>query len=119
MSFSFFQSYSCHEFTPIPLSIGYQRISIATAVMAPLTTAQIQACAIAERVASSVSITGTLMMFVAFFCFPRYRTLLSNRLLICASFANLMCDAAALMGGSGLAHLNSSLCQAQAFLLEW
>lgn len=80
---------------------------------------QIQMCAIAERVASSISIVGTLMMFTAYLFFPGFRTLLSNKLLTCASFANLACNAAALMGGSGLAHLNKPLCQAQAFLLEW
>ncbi|KAG0650439.1 Cyclic AMP receptor 2 [Hyphodiscus hymeniophilus] len=87
--------------------------------MAVLSPSQIWACAIAERVSSSISLVSTLTMFVCYFSIKRFRSLLSNRLLIIASIANLACNAATLIGGSGLADVNSSVCQAQAFLLEW
>jgi hypothetical protein len=87
--------------------------------MAPLSASQVAACVIVERVSSSISIIGILMMFIGYFTIKRFRTLLSNRLLIYASVANLACNAAYLIGGASLAHVNSSLCQAQAFLLEW
>jgi len=88
-------------------------------IMAPLTGDQIWICAIAERISSSISVTATLLMFICYFSLKRFRSLLSNRLLIFASVANLACNAATLMGGSGLLDVNSSVCQTQAFLLEW
>jgi hypothetical protein len=44
---------------------------------------------------------------------------LSNPLIVWASFANLGSTAASLMGSAGLNELQGSVCQSQAFLLEW
>ena len=86
--------------------------------MAPLSAGQIRGCVLAERISASISVTAILIMMAAFYTFPRLHSL-SNQLLIYATFANLGANTAALIGGSGLSQLNSPLCQAQAFLLEW
>ncbi|KAI0593261.1 hypothetical protein F4775DRAFT_520874 [Biscogniauxia sp. FL1348] len=71
-----------------------------------------------ERFGAALSVTGVLLIFVAFAVFKRLRTV-PNTFIVFASFANLGASIACLIGYSGvLAGSTSHVCQAQAFMFE-
>ena len=71
-----------------------------------------------ERFGAALSITGVLLIFIAFALFKRLRTV-PNTFIVFASFANLGASIACLIGYSGvLAGSTSHICQAQAFMFE-
>ncbi|KAI5927584.1 hypothetical protein F4810DRAFT_721166 [Camillea tinctor] len=71
-----------------------------------------------ERFGAALSITGVLLIFIAFAFIKRLRTV-PNTFIVFASFANLGASIACLIGYSGvLAGSTSHICQAQAFMFE-
>ncbi|KAI1390344.1 uncharacterized protein F4822DRAFT_428681 [Hypoxylon trugodes] len=82
------------------------------------TKQHIETIVIFERLGAALSVTGVLLIFVAYAVFKRLRTV-PNTFIVFASFANLGASIACLIGYSGvLAGSNSHLCQAQAFMFE-
>ncbi|KAI1477713.1 hypothetical protein F4774DRAFT_427128 [Daldinia eschscholtzii] len=83
-----------------------------------LTRSHIDTIVIFERLGAALSVTGVLLIFVAYAIFKRLRTV-PNTFILFASFANLGASIACLIGYSGvLAGSTSHLCQAQAFMFE-
>ncbi|KAK8027266.1 g-protein coupled receptor [Apiospora marii] len=83
-----------------------------------LTREQVNTIVIFERVGASLSVTGVLLILVAFAAFKRLRTV-PNTFIIFASFANLGASVACLIGYAGIeAGPDSALCQTQAFMFE-
>ncbi|KAI0842785.1 hypothetical protein F5Y06DRAFT_304483 [Hypoxylon sp. FL0890] len=83
-----------------------------------LTRSHIDTIVIFERLGAALSVTGILLIFLAYAAFKRLRTV-PNTFIVFASFANLGASIACLIGYSGvLAGSNSHLCQAQAFMFE-
>ncbi|KAK8138524.1 g-protein coupled receptor [Apiospora sp. TS-2023a] len=83
-----------------------------------LTLDQVNTIVVFERVGASLSITGVLLILIAFAAFKRLRTV-PNTFIIFASFANLGASVACLIGYSGIeAGPDSALCQTQAFMFE-
>ncbi|KIH91961.1 g-protein coupled receptor [Sporothrix brasiliensis 5110] len=71
-----------------------------------------------ERAGASLSMIGVLLIVVTFALFKRLRTV-PNTFILFASIANIGASTASLIGLSGIAQGgNSTLCRAQAFLLE-
>jgi hypothetical protein len=71
-----------------------------------------------ERTGAALSLLGVLLIIIAFCSFKRLRTV-PNTFILCASIANVGASIACLIGYAGIqAGDTSSLCQAQAFLLE-
>lgn len=84
----------------------------------PLTPDQINIIVAFERAGASLSITGVLLIFIAFIAFKRLRTV-PNTFIVFASFSNLGASVACLIGYTGIhAGPTSALCQAQAFMFE-
>ncbi|KAI8962743.1 hypothetical protein F5Y11DRAFT_347256 [Daldinia sp. FL1419] len=82
------------------------------------TSNHIETIVIFERVGAALSVTGVLLIFVAYAIFKKLRTV-PNTFILFASFANLGASIACLIGYSGvLAGSTSRLCQAQAFMFE-
>ena len=87
-------------------------------VIAPLTTDQIKIIVAFERAGACLSVTGVLLIFIAFIAFKRLRTV-PNTFIVFASFSNLGASVACLIGYTGIhAGPTSPLCQAQAFMFE-
>ncbi|KAI2463082.1 hypothetical protein F4781DRAFT_146027 [Annulohypoxylon bovei var. microspora] len=89
-------------------------------IVAPgaLTRQHIETIVVFERLGAALSVTGVLMIFIAYTFLKRIRSV-PNTFIVFASFANLGASIACLMGYSGvLAGSNSNLCQAQAFMFE-
>ncbi|KAL7628537.1 hypothetical protein AAE478_000052 [Parahypoxylon ruwenzoriense] len=83
-----------------------------------LTKRDIETIVIFERLGAALSVTGILLIFIAYALFKRLRTV-PNTFIVFASIANLGASIACLIGYSGvLAGSTSHLCQAQAFLFE-
>ncbi|KAI1773930.1 hypothetical protein F4818DRAFT_452495 [Hypoxylon cercidicola] len=83
-----------------------------------LTTHDIEIIVIFERLGAALSVTGILLIFMAYAAFKRLRTV-PNTFIVFASFANLGASIACLIGYSGVkAGSDSRLCQAQAFMFE-
>ncbi|KAI1412534.1 hypothetical protein F5Y13DRAFT_162901 [Hypoxylon sp. FL1857] len=83
-----------------------------------LTRQHIETIVIFERLGAALSVTGILLIFLAYAAFKRLRTV-PNTFIVFASFANLGASIACLIGYSGvLAGPDSDLCQAQAFMFE-
>ncbi|KAI0117451.1 hypothetical protein F4814DRAFT_439783 [Daldinia grandis] len=83
-----------------------------------LTRSHIETIVIFERLGAALSVTGVLLIFIAFAIFKRLRTV-PNTFILFASFANLGASIACLIGYSGVqAGSTSHLCQAQAFMFE-
>ncbi|KAK8088979.1 G-protein coupled receptor [Apiospora hydei] len=79
---------------------------------------QVNTIVIFERVGASLSVTGVLLILIAFAAFKRLRTV-PNTFIIFASFANLGASIACLIGYAGIeAGADSALCQTQAFMFE-
>ncbi|KAI0175529.1 hypothetical protein GGR52DRAFT_316597 [Hypoxylon sp. FL1284] len=83
-----------------------------------LTTQDIETIVIFERLGAALSVTGVLLIFIAYAVFKRLRTV-PNTFIVFASVANLGASIACLIGYSGIkAGSDSRLCQAQAFMFE-
>ncbi|KAK8125192.1 G-protein coupled receptor [Apiospora kogelbergensis] len=83
-----------------------------------LTREQVNTIVIFERVGASLSVTGVVLILIAFVAFKRLRTV-PNTFIVFASFANLGASIACLIGYAGIeAGAGSALCQTQAFLFE-
>jgi len=83
-----------------------------------LTQEQINTIVVFERIGASLSITGVVLVLIAFAAFKRLRTV-PNTFIVFASFANLGASIACLIGYAGIeAGAGSALCQTQAFLFE-
>ncbi|KAI1376422.1 hypothetical protein F4677DRAFT_91535 [Hypoxylon crocopeplum] len=83
-----------------------------------LTQQHVDTIVIFERLGAALSVTGILLIFIAYTAFKRLRTV-PNTFIVFASFANLGASIACLIGYSGVrAGSDSRLCQAQAFMFE-
>lgn len=84
----------------------------------PWTNEQLNLIIIFERLGAALSVTGVLLIFLAFAVSKRVRSV-PNTFIVFASFANLGASIACLIGYSGvLAGSTSHVCQAQAFMFE-
>ncbi|KAF2461523.1 hypothetical protein BDY21DRAFT_398104 [Lineolata rhizophorae] len=83
-----------------------------------ITPREQKALEVVERSMASVSLVGTLIIFVTFVIFPAFRKPI-NRLIVYASFGNVMCSIAALISVDGISSgMTSGLCQFQGFLIQ-
>ena len=83
-----------------------------------ITTGQLRALEITERVNSSVSVVGILFVISTFLLSSSFNKPI-NRLIFFASFGNLGSNIASLISEAGpIAGNTSSLCQFQAFLVQ-
>ena len=83
------------------------------------TQSQINAMAVTERVASIFSLLGILFILSTFLLARGFNKPI-NRLFFFASFSNLGMNVAALIAEDGVsAGQTSSLCQFQAFAIQW
>lgn len=81
--------------------------------------AQLSAISLTERICSAVSLVGTFVIVTTFISFRSFRKPI-NRLVFYASWGNIMANVATLISQSGIqAGVGSSLCQFQAFLIQW
>jgi len=86
--------------------------------MSSLTETQLKALETTERVASCLSLIGTVFIFVTFVSSPNFRRPI-NRLVFYASWGNTLCNIGTLISQSGIqAGKASHLCQFQAFLIQ-
>ncbi|KAJ6086412.1 hypothetical protein N7467_005326 [Penicillium canescens] len=80
---------------------------------------QLAAISVTERVCSAVSLIGTSIIVASFIGSRSFRKPI-NRLVFYASWGNMMANIATLISQSGIhAGSGSSLCQVQAFLIQW
>ncbi|KAJ5183182.1 hypothetical protein N7492_000798 [Penicillium capsulatum] len=80
---------------------------------------QLFAISVTERVCSAVSLLGTFVIVATFIGSHSFRKPI-NRLVFYASWGNIMANIATLISQSGIhARVGSSLCQFQAFLIQW
>lgn len=70
-----------------------------------------------ERTGASLSVAGSILVFIAFALSKRLRTV-PNTFIVFASIANLGASIACLIGDSGMTDQQGHLCQAQAFMFE-
>ncbi|MCJ1367526.1 hypothetical protein MMC16_006659 [Acarospora aff. strigata] len=83
-----------------------------------LTTKQLDAIEVTERLASILSLLGTSYIVITFLASPAFRKPI-NRLVFYASWGNIVCNVATLISRSGIdAGPGSSLCQLQGFLIQ-
>ncbi len=83
-----------------------------------LTTEQLKAIEVTERIASILSLLGTAYIIVTFITSPAFRKPI-NRLVFYASWGNMICNVATLISRSGIdAGIGSALCQIQGFLIQ-
>lgn len=81
--------------------------------------AQLSAISLTERICSAVSLVGTFIIVTTFISSRSFRKPI-NRLVFYASWGNIMANIATLISQSGIhAGVGSSLCQFQAFLIQW
>ncbi|KAL8871371.1 MAG: hypothetical protein Q9174_002780 [Haloplaca sp. 1 TL-2023] len=86
--------------------------------MQGLTSSQVFALVITERVVSVVSIIGIFFILLTFYFLKSFNKPI-NRLIFLASFGNLGMNIACLISEDGLeAGVNAPLCQFQAFLIQ-
>lgn len=82
-------------------------------------TRQFTAIIYAERTSSVVSLTGTALVLGTFVSSKSFRKPL-NRLVMLATWGNIMANMATLISRSGIERGDeSALCQFQAFLIQW
>jgi hypothetical protein len=80
---------------------------------------QIRAIEIAERVGSVLSLLGAAFIITTFLSHNAFHKPI-NRLVFFAAWGNIMSNVGTLMSTSGInLGVNSSLCQFQAFLIQW
>ncbi|KAI9880727.1 MAG: hypothetical protein M1830_001010 [Pleopsidium flavum] len=83
-----------------------------------LSTEQLKAIEVTERIASILSLLGTSYIIVTFITAPAFRKPI-NRLVFYASWGNIICNVATLISRSGIdAGIGSALCQFQGFLIQ-
>lgn len=83
-----------------------------------LTREQAQVVVALERAGASLSMLGVMLIILTFALFKRLRTV-PNTFILFASIANIGASIASLIGLAGIAQgSESTLCRAQAFLLE-
>jgi hypothetical protein len=85
--------------------------------MGSLTGNEVATLILIERVTASISMVGTFHLVWTYLFIKDFRTL-SNTIIFYASFANLLANIAALIGGAALSNIHGPLCQFQGFLLE-
>ena len=113
-----------------PPSRAFLPLVVRDAVAKPMATAAAKPSAftmhemvvveIVERAMSQISILGSLFVLISFLTCPSLNQKSVNRLIFYASWGNLMSNVATLISVSGLrAGVNSGLCQAQGFLIQW
>lgn len=84
-----------------------------------LTATQIQDIVITERISSILSLVGTAFVIGTFLLNNKFRKPI-NRLVFYATFGNILTNVATLVSTDGIeAGQSSSLCQFQAFLIQW
>lgn len=84
-----------------------------------LTAIQTQDVIITERVASALSLAGAAFVLITFSLNDKFRKPI-NRLVVYATFGNIITNVATLISTGGIeAGRGSSLCQFQAFLIQW
>lgn len=84
-----------------------------------LTPAQIDVLIKIERIGAGLSMVAICLTLLSFVLFKKLRTT-PNLFLVFASVANAGASIASMIGYDGLLRgPNSSLCQAQAFMMEW
>lgn len=87
--------------------------------MTSLSQRQIQDIIITERISSIFSLVGASFVVVTFLLDDKFRKPI-NRLVFYATFGNVVTNIATLISTSGIeAGSGSSLCQFQAFLIQW
>ncbi|KAJ5901138.1 hypothetical protein N7504_007131 [Penicillium tannophilum] len=80
---------------------------------------QLSAISVTERVCSAVSLIGTFVIVTTFIGSCSFRKPI-NRLVFYASWGNIMANIATLISQDGIhAGVEGSLCQLQAFLIQW
>jgi hypothetical protein len=80
---------------------------------------QMNAVEITEKVGSVFSLLGTAFIITTFLSDKSFHKPI-NRLVFYAAWGNIMSNVATLISTSGISlGLNSSLCQFQAFLIQW
>jgi|ERR1700722_1388453 hypothetical protein len=80
---------------------------------------QIRAIEIAERVGSVLSLVGAGFIITTFLSHKSFHKPI-NRLVFYAAWGNIMSNVGTLLSTSGInLGVNSSLCQFQAFLIQW
>ncbi|KAL8673976.1 MAG: hypothetical protein Q9168_001619 [Polycauliona sp. 1 TL-2023] len=83
-----------------------------------LSTSQLHALEVTERVASVLSLLAAVAIILTFVCSSKFRKPV-NRLIFYASWGNLFANVATLISRSGVrAGPSSALCQVQAFLIQ-
>ena len=82
-----------------------------------LTEDQLNAIVIIERVTSSLSVVGCLLIVVTFLSSSAFHKPI-NRLVFFASVGNIMTNIATLISRSALENLDGALCQFQGFLIQ-
>ncbi|KAJ5722065.1 hypothetical protein N7488_000100 [Penicillium malachiteum] len=83
------------------------------------TAEQLFALSITERICSTISLIGTTIIVITFLGSPSFRKPI-NRLVFYASWGNVMANIATLISQDGIhAGVDASLCQFQAFLIQW
>lgn len=91
---------------------------MSSTVVPGLSTSQVTALVVTERVNSAISIAGILFI-LATFAFSPYFNKPINRLIFFASFGNIGSNIAALISDAGpIAGQSSATCQVQAFLVQ-
>lgn len=87
--------------------------------MSSLSRDQIQDIIITERISSIFSLVGATFVILTFLLDDKFRKPI-NRLVFYATFGNVVTNIATLISTSGIeAGSSSSLCQLQAFLIQW
>ena len=87
--------------------------------MMSFTEHELFAISVTERVCSAISLVGTTIIIGTFVWSKSFRKPI-NRLVFYASWGNIMTNIATLISRSGIVHgTGSSLCQLQAFLIQW
>ena len=85
----------------------------------PLSETQIDNIVIVERVSSILSLIGAAFVVLTFLLDDKFRKPI-NRLVFFATFGNVVTNIATLISTNGVeAGSGSSLCQFQAFLIQW
>jgi hypothetical protein len=80
---------------------------------------QLRAIEVTERFCSILSLLGTAFIITTFLCNKSFHKPI-NRLVFFAAWGNIMSNIATLISTSGIhVGVNGSLCQFQAFLIQW
>ncbi|KAL2353604.1 hypothetical protein BJ546DRAFT_845762 [Cryomyces antarcticus] len=83
-----------------------------------LTDGQYRAVEIVERTMSVVSLLGTFFIIGTFVAFPQFRKPI-NRLILFASFGNVVASVGTSISISGIRGTSIALCTVQGFLVQW